>query len=299
MDSNLPETLLVDAFEMRLADIADVDVSKLHALSVGVGWPHRQEDWEELRQIGKGLVAIDEIDRVSGSVMWFPHGENFATVAMLITSPRLQSNGTSRWLAQQTFAACKGRKLRINATRAARSLCKSMGFTQQKTIFQCQGIAKVPALESAYSSEYSLRKLESSDLAAIIEFDTPAFAVPRPVHLKQLFESSVCYGLYEGDQLRAYSMCRPFGRGHVVGPVAALSEEDAIAVVRPHVETHAGTFLRLDTHFENGTFANFVQQCEMAVFDTVTTMTFGDNVDYGSGENGQPVIFTLASQSLG
>ncbi|MBP1860320.1 GNAT family N-acetyltransferase [Rhizobium herbae] len=299
MDRKIPDTLHVDAFQMRFADVAAVDLEQLHALSIAVGWPHRAEDWQYLRELGHGFVALDDIDRVMGSAMWFPHGEHFATLGMLITSPRLQTNGTAKWLMQRVLAECAGMSLRLNATRAARRLYRSLDFVAQRPVFQCQGMARKPAETEELQSGYEVRQLRASDLDAVIAFDGSGFAVSRPVHLTRLFESSLCYGLFRDEKLSAYSMSRAFGRGHVLGPVAALSVEEAIAVARPHVEAHAGHFLRVDTHFETGPFASFVQQCGLPIFDTVTTMTLGEGVDYGIAGEGRAVLFALASQSMG
>lgn len=299
MDLKVPETLHVDAFQMRFADVSDVDLELLHALSMAVGWPHRAEDWQYLREIGHGFVALDEIGRVMGSTMWFPHGAHFATLGMLITSPRLQTNGTAKWLMQRVLAECPGMRFRLNATRAARRLYRSLDFVAQQTVFQCQGEARTPPGPDDLPAGHEIRPLRASDLDAVIAFDAPGFAVPRPVHLARLFESSLCYGLYRGDELRAYSMSRAFGRGHVLGPIAAFSAEDAIVVARPHVAAHAGRFLRIDTHFEAGPFASFVQECGLPVYDTVTTMTLGDGVAYGAADQSCPALFALASQSMG
>lgn len=299
MDLKVPETLHVDAFQMRFADVADVDLEQLHALSIAVGWPHRAEDWQYLRELGHGFVALDDIGRVMGSAMWFPHGEHFATLGMLITSPRLQTNGTAKWLMQRVLAECPGMSFRLNATRAARRLYRSLDFVAQRTVFQCQGKARRPDGTDELPAGYEVRPLQTSDLDAVIAFDAPGFAAPRPVHLARLFESSLCYGLFRGEELRAYSMSRVFGRGHVLGPIAALSVEEAIAIARPHVDAYAGRFLRVDTHVETGPFASFIQQCGLPVFDTVTTMTFGEGIDYGTGVGASSVLFALASQSMG
>lgn len=299
MDLKVPERLHVDAFQMHFASVADADLEQLHALSIAVGWPHRAEDWQVLRELGHGFVALDEIDRVLGSAMWFPHGESFATLGMLITSPRLQTNGAAKWLMQRILSECPGTNFRLNATRAARRLYRSLEFVPQRTVFQCQGKARKPGPSEELTAGYELRRLQASDLDAVIAFDAPAFAVPRPVHLASLFESSLCYGLFRGEALVAYSMSRAFGRGHVLGPIGALSVHDAIAVARPHVDTHAGRFLRVDTHFGTGPFASFIQQCGLPVFDTVTTMTLGEGIDYGTAGDASAVLFALASQSLG
>jgi GNAT superfamily N-acetyltransferase len=299
MDLKVPDTLYVDAYQMRFADVADVDLEQLHALSITVGWPHRAEDWQNLRDLGHGFVALDEIDRVMGSVMWFPHGEHFATIGMLITSPRLQANGTAKWLMQRVLAECPGKGLRLNATRAARRLYRSLDFVAQQTVFQCQGEARKPSETIDLPAGHEIRRLLSSDLDAVIAVDTPGFAVSRPVHLARLFETSLCYGLFRGEDLVAYSMSRAFGRGHVLGPVSAPSVEAAIAVAMPHVDAHAGRFLRVDTHYNTGRFASFLHRCGLPIFDTVTTMTLGDGVDYGRAGEGVAGPFALASQSMG
>ena len=97
MDLKLSESLKIDTFSMRIGDIEGVE-DPLDALSLSVGWPHRAEDWQFLGQSGQGFVALDEIGRVLGSAMWFAHGASFATVGMVITSPRLQTLGAGQWL---------------------------------------------------------------------------------------------------------------------------------------------------------------------------------------------------------
>jgi hypothetical protein len=74
-----------------ISAINEVDVMLLHALSIGVGWPHRPKDWDFLRRAGHGIVAVDGIGRVFGSAMWFPHGREFAPIGLVITSPRTQA----------------------------------------------------------------------------------------------------------------------------------------------------------------------------------------------------------------
>jgi GNAT superfamily N-acetyltransferase len=299
MDSELPRTLNVDNFEMRFADVANVEVSQLQALSISVGWPHRAADWQQLLDIGKGYVALDEIGRIGASAMWFPHGEGFATFGMLITSPRLQTNGTAKWLMKRIMADCGHNCIRLNSTREARRLYASLGFKPKQTVYQCQGTAIAPTALPPLEEGLVLRRLDRGDMDAVISLDAPAFGADRRLHLMRLFESSICYGLYEGEKLRAFSMRRRFGRGHVVGPVIAANDEDAIRVTHPHIAAHVDGFLRLDTHFDTGPFASLVQQSGLNIYDTVTTMVTQETAAYGTGQNGDPVIYGLVSQSLG
>lgn len=68
----MEKSVRVKSFELVAQDISDVDPHLLHALSAGVGWPHRPTDWDSLRQVGQGIAVVDEIGRVFGSAMWFP-----------------------------------------------------------------------------------------------------------------------------------------------------------------------------------------------------------------------------------
>lgn len=299
MDVKPSESLKIDTFSMRIDDIEGVDLERLHALSLSVGWPHRAEDWQFLRQSGEGFVALDEIGRVLGSAMWFAHGAGFATVGMVITSPRLQTLGAGQWLMKRVFDRVAGRDLRLNATRAARRLYLSLDFQPEKTVYQCQGIARLETTGSPADIR-DVRMLDAGDIPAAIALDAAGFGVRRAALIERLFAHSAGYGLFKDGRLNAFALCRPFGRGHVVGPVVAESDADAVAIVRPHVVEHSGSFLRIDTHMDNGEFAAFLSRSGMPVFDTVLTMSMGKRLsDFAVGAAVAPVTYALASQTLG
>jgi len=300
MDLKPSGSLKIDTFSMRIGDIEGVELDRLHAHSLAVGWPHRAEDWQFLRESGEGFVALDEIGRVLGSAMWFAHGADFATVGMVITSPRLQTLGAGQWLMKRVFDKVAGRDLRLNATRAARRLYLSLDFQPEKTVYQCQGIARMQTMAGPANARGDVRTLDARDIPAAIALDAAGFGVRRAALIEKLFAHSVGYGLFKGDKLNAFALCRPFGRGHVVGPVVAESDADAVAIVRPHVADHSGSFLRIDTHMDTGEFAAFLSHSGMPVFDTVLTMSMGKRLnDFAVGDAVAPVTYALASQTLG
>ncbi|RFB79809.1 GNAT family N-acetyltransferase [Methylovirgula sp. 4M-Z18] len=294
----VPESLVVDSYEMQLADIRSVALDQLHALSIAVGWPHREDDWRFLLNMGHGFAALDEIGRVFGSAMWFPYGRNFATIGMVITSPRLQTNGTGRWLMEKMFETCGSYDFRLSATRASRRLYTSLKFDHEKTVYQCQGEAYVRSELPPLPDGISARQLGSADMAAVTSLDARAFGVGRAELMARLFDHSVGYGLFRGDELVAFSLCRPFGRGHVIGPVVAHSEEEAIAVISPHVAAHTGHFLRLDTHFGQGALAAFLTANGLLVYDTVLTMSRGRRLGDFEAASGGAMTFALAAQTF-
>ncbi|BCH66951.1 N-acetyltransferase [Agrobacterium vitis] len=307
-------SIQVESFELTLTDIHDVGIDRLHGLSVAVGWPHRTEDWAFLLANGQGVAAIDPIDRVLGSAMWFPMDENFATIGMVITSPRLQTQGTGRWLMEHILASIPFARLGLNSTRAARRLYRSIGFAIEAPVFQCQGEARLSearlSLETTKPADGAqLRAIKPEDLPDLAALDEIAFGANRQRWLANLLPLSEGVALLRAGKIVAFALSRPFGRGHVIGPVVAASDEDAIAVTRPHVARHQGRFLRLDTRHSSGAFAEFLLESGLSLFDTVTTMSLrapwpvGPKRERDTDGKGHSephaITYGLASQALG
>ena len=292
------ESFQIDAFAMAISDVQTADVEQLHALSISVGWPHRAEDWQFLRGVGKGVVATDEIGRIMSSAMWFRQAPELATIGMVITSPRLQTQGAGLWLMEYALQDLHGVNLRLNATRAAQRLYHSLGFRPEKTVYQCQGLVASASADDDRSP--GLCVLTPDDLSAAVELDTAAFGAERAGLLDKLFQCSRGYGVVRDGVLQAFALCRRFGRGYVVGPVVASNDQDAIAVVTPHIRDHAGRFLRIDTHFETGDFAQLLVGSGLRVFDTVLTMSLGKSMaDFRLDGDRGPCTYGLISQTLG
>ncbi|MBB3945484.1 GNAT superfamily N-acetyltransferase [Rhizobium skierniewicense] len=294
------DTLQLEAFELTLENIADANIEKLHALSVGVGWPHRPKDWQMLLENGNGVVAVDSIGRLAGSAMWFDFGSTFSTIGMVITPPRLQARGAGSWMMLHVMQQAGKRQFGLNATRAAKRLYQSMGFSIETTVFQCQGEAK-PVATPQLAGGATLRPMTSGDVDTILALDEKAFGAGRNTLFNSLLPVSKGVVLVRGQRVEAFSLCRRFGRGALIGPVVAFNAGDAIAVTHPHVVEHEGQFLRLDTREESGAFAQYVASSGMSVFDTVTTMSLGGRWmrDRENEEGLKPRTWALASQAFG
>jgi ribosomal protein S18 acetylase RimI-like enzyme len=291
----MQKSVRLKSFELFPQNIDSVEVSLLHALSISVGWPHRPEDWEFLRRAGQGVVAVDGIGRVFGSAMWFPHGSDFATIGLVITSPRTQAQGNGRWLMDQVFAQCGGRDLSLNATRAAYGLYHSLSFTKEGLVHMYQGeVSSVPAALPPLDGQ--LDDLAPGTLEEIAALDTAAFGIDRTRLLGLLAERASIRVLRRGGEVVGYSMCRKFGRGHVIGPLIASSDNDAIHLAAVHIEAFGGRFMRVDTRSE-GPFADFLRRSGLSVSETVTTMSKGRR--FLNQKPGEPIVFGLAGHALG
>ncbi|WP_026202617.1 GNAT family N-acetyltransferase [Bradyrhizobium sp. WSM2793] len=288
-------TVRVKSFELVAKDINDVDVKLLHALSIGVGWPHRPKDWDFLRRAGHGIVAVDGIGRVFGSAMWFPYSQEFATIGLVITSPRTQAQGTGRWLMEQVFERCGDRNLTLNSTHAAYHLYLSLGFTKEATVYLWQGeLVSPPPPVQALAGELS--SLSTADIGEIAALDERAFGTNRQKLLALLSEGASISVLRRGGEAVGFSMKREFGRGHVIGPIVASNDCDAIHLTAVHLRNLAGQFVRVDTREQTGLFADFLQQSRLAMTDTVTTMSKGRR--FLNRKENEPWVYGLAGHAL-
>lgn len=280
----------LSAYNLEASPMTQADVPKLHELSVSVSWPHRAEDWAMLIAQGEGIVARDEIGRVVGSAMWFALKPGYTSIGMVITSPRLQAHGTGRWLMEHVLQQADGAACVLNATRAAIRLYVSLGFMPIASVYQHNGtVVKVP--EGPAGS----RPMAATDHAAILALDHRATGMDRAGLVNALIDVSKGTVIERNGQVQGFALCRRFGRGHVVGPVVAENEEDAIALVRPHVIAHQGSFLRLDTRQGKGPLRSFLQEAGLVHYDTVMRMRLGEL----PAEEGVARTIGLASQALG
>src|SRR4029453_13841394 len=174
----MQRSVRLKSHELFARDINDVDVELLHALSISVRWPHRPNDWDFLRRAGHGIVAVDGIGRVFGSAMWFPHGDDFATIGLVITTPRTQAQGGGRWLMDQVLERCRDRNLALNATHAAYPLFFSLGFTTEAIVYMRQGEAP-QTLPATPPLDGELSVLPSDRLSEITALDERAFGTDR------------------------------------------------------------------------------------------------------------------------
>jgi GNAT superfamily N-acetyltransferase len=269
----MAKSVRVKSFELEAQDISEVDVDLLHALSIGVGWPHRPADWEFLRRVGDGIVAVDGIGRVFGSAMWFPHGDDFATVGLVITTPRAQANGAGRWLMDQVMERCEGRNLSLNATKAAFPLYVSLKFQTEAEVFLHRGtVTELPDIGPA---DGDLAEIPAAEVDTICACDALAFGTDRSRLLSLLAEVSISCVLKRNGEIVGYAMRHDFGRGQVIGPIVARNDEDAIQLAAWHLRALEGQHARIDTREEDGPFAQFILQCGLPVSEKVTTMSKG------------------------
>lgn len=284
----------LEHYSITARPLAEDDLPRLHELTVGVGWPHRTEDLRLLMRVARGYVACDEIGRVNGSALWFPMGEVAASIGMVITTPRMQSQGAGRWLMDLVLRDAGNREIVLNATPQGVRLYEQLGFQTSQIGHQRQGEAVAPPPVPTPAG-LTLRPMTEQDHATILHLDRAATGHDRAAPLRDLLPLS--QGVVLADAaggLVGYALCRLFGRGQLIGPLIAQTEAEAIALAAPLVAAHAGQFLRLDTLCLDGPFAAFLDRCGLPVAATMTQMWLNARPRDHAG----PRCYAMISQAL-
>src|SRR5205085_3245778 len=109
------------------------------------------------------------------------------------------------------------------------------------TVVQHQGVAAPPE-PAPPPRGMRLRPAIPADLPAIAALDRAACGMDRTHLMAALLDHPGGVALEDGGAVAGFALLRRFGRGRVIGPVAAPDLERATAVIAPLLERHAGQF---------------------------------------------------------
>ena len=268
-------------------------LAQAHGLSVAVKWPHRLEDLAFLLALGRGAVALDG-GRVVGTSMWWPSGDDHATLGMIIVAPERQGRGLGRQLMGKALDEIGPRHVMLNATKDGMPLYAKLGFRQIDVIEQHQGQPKPPGAATT-ASPIPVRPMRQNDLPTIIGLDARESGRSREAMLQALAQVGDGLVAERGGELQGYALARAFGRGHVIGPVVASDDQIARTLVRAWTERLVDGFVRIDVRAASG-LSDWLASHGLLKVDEVFTMARG-----GMPNDGQlsPRLYALASQALG
>ncbi|RVU35232.1 N-acetyltransferase [Hwanghaeella grinnelliae] len=260
------------------------------ALSQEMGWPYRLEDWEFASAMGHGLV-LERGAEVIGTAMWWTYGQTHACAGMIIVTAAEQGRGYGALLLDSLLQATEGRDVLLSATEEGLALYERRGFMKVGPIVQHQGL-----FETAVPSDSSdgIRSAMPADLPLIHTFDRQATGLDRVPLVNALAREGRLTLMERAGRIVGYVITRRFGRGYVVGPVAAECGDDAKRLILSQLSTLHGKFVRIDVHARHG-LSDWLESLGLTRVSPVTAMVKGRQ----PVPEGPASMFALASQSFG
>jgi predicted N-acetyltransferase YhbS len=236
--------------DVTIRPMTAADVPHGQALTASFGWPHRHEDWALMQALGQGLVA-ERQGKLVGTALCWRYGADWATLGLIAVCAEMQGHGIGRRLLRASMQEQEGRNLVLHATRAGMSLYAAEGFAQTGTVVQHQGIAAPPE-PAPLPQGMRLRPTVPADLPAVAALDQVACGMDRTHLMAELLDQPGGVALEDGGAVSGFALLRRFGRGRLIGPVAAPDLECGKAMIAPLLDRYAGQFLRIDIPQESG-----------------------------------------------
>ncbi|WP_157218556.1 GNAT family N-acetyltransferase [Flavisphingomonas formosensis] len=260
------------------------------ALSQALKWPYRAEDWAFALALGRGF-AVELDGRLVGTALWWPYGDDYASAGMIIVASNAQRRGIGARLMDALLADAAGRTIILNSTLDGERLYQRLDFEPCGVVQQHQAVLEAaPTIDAGVS----LRAARPDDRAALNALDRAASGMDRGALLDALFGVADVLVIERDGRLMGYGCVRRWGRGFVVGPVAARDVRDAKALIAALAARHVGDFVRIDVTEASG-LGPWLGTVGLPQTDRVVAMS------RGAPPQGDPdaTLFALSNQSLG
>jgi predicted N-acetyltransferase YhbS len=277
---------------LRYRRMTEKDIEAAHRLSLAVRWPHRLEDWAFVQRLGAGYVAEDDTGLV-GTVMCWSHGQEYASVGMVIVAAEWQGKGVGRKLMALVMAELGERNVLLHATEAGKPLYQKLGFEAIGTIHQHQGTVFKSPLMPLQPGE-RLRPLGARDAPRLAALGARAAGMPRATVLAAMLEVAEGVVIDRYDEVTGVALLRRFGHGYAIGPVIAPDIDRAKALISHWTGTYGGAFLRIDVSGASG-LSPWLTELGLVQVDSVLAMARGEPPRHDPGVR----LFAIVNQALG
>ncbi|TXI07825.1 MAG: N-acetyltransferase [Novosphingobium sp.] len=265
-------------------------LDQAQGLSLALKWPYRLEDWQFAFELGRGF-AVEAEGKLLGTALWWPYGDDFATIGMIIVSPDAQRQGIGGKLMAALLADAAGRRMTLITTKDGEPLYTKLGFARCGFITQHQAVLDhVPAIDTSVP----VRAATPGDRSAIDAVDAAASGMDRRVLLDALLGVADAVVVERDGGISGYGCVRRWGRGVVIGPVVAASAQDAKAIVAVLASAYEGVFVRIDVTETSG-LAPWLEEIGLPQVDRAPIMALGAAPVSAPGA----MLVALSNQSLG
>ncbi|WP_404401891.1 GNAT family N-acetyltransferase [Pelagibacterium halotolerans] len=259
-------------------------------LSRQAKWPHRLADWELSLAVSRGVVALED-GRVVGTILMTPYGEDGAVIGLVIVDEAMRGRGLGRKLMTEALTLAGERTCYLVATRAGLPLYEQMGFTTTGEVVQHQGVP-LP-IEAPADVSWA----GASDHTQLVAIDRAAYGHDRS-KLMQILKGRAKFAIIrDTDEVVSFATIRDFGRGQVIGPVAARNGNEARRLIAFLLAHSQGQFVRVDTNTATGLAPWLVERGLPHTDGGIAMVRAAEKRNQTT--TGQHWTYALASQALG
>ncbi len=231
---------------MRSADIpAGLRLCRLS------GWNQVEADWRTFLDSPDGGGWVAETDgSVLGTVTFLRYPAGFTWLAMMLVDPAHRRTGIGAQLMEAALASVAGEScVRLDASPAGEPLYRRYGFVPEYGLERASLLVpSEPAWGRRFRPPTAVRPMEARELPEVLAWDREIFGVDRGVLLASFHRRApeLAWTAREGARLAGYTFGRPGQLYHQLGPVAAIGEAVAEALVAGCLSGQSGRRIAVD-----------------------------------------------------
>ncbi len=212
------------------------------------GWNQTEKDWELLIENPLNICLVAEYQhKVIGTVTAINYSNEVAWIGMVLVDRKCRGQGVSKLLLtdlMKKLEQCKSVKL--DATPAGLPVYKKIAFVEEYAIYRMTN----PSLKNSFKDKYkiSAKPVQAKDIQEIVKFDKLIFGVDRTSLIEFFIENypEKAWLLKRNNQIAGYTLGRNGTRFNQIGPVSALTVNDAKILIAEALKSLAGQPVVMD-----------------------------------------------------
>ncbi len=205
------------------------DIEVVMHLKNEEGWNQTEKDWGLLIKNPHNTCLVAEYQqKVIGTATAINYSNEGAWIGMVMVDRNYRGQGVSKLLLadlMKKLEQCKS--IKLDATPAGLPVYKKMGFVNEYSI--CRFTNSSLKNFSTGKYEISPEPVQTKDIPEIVKFDKFIFGVERTSLINFLIENypDKAWLLKRNNQIAGYALGRDGTRFNQIGPVSALTTNDA------------------------------------------------------------------------
>jgi ribosomal protein S18 acetylase RimI-like enzyme len=224
------------------------DLKSVMELSIAEGWNQTEKDWRLLLDNQLNTCIISQYDqKVIGTATAINYSNLEGWIGMVLVDKEFRRQGVGRMLVTNIIERSGGFKsVKLDATPAGQPLYQKLGFIEERVLYRMIN----PCFKSIDNDTIDLtpERIQLEDFEEIIKFDKNIFGVDRSYLIKTIFQNypGKAFLLKRNDRICGYILGRDGIKFNYIGPVFALTNTGAKALISKSIKSLCGQSVALD-----------------------------------------------------
>jgi GNAT superfamily N-acetyltransferase len=213
-------------------------------------WNQVEDDWRSFLDSPHGGGHLAETDgAVLGTVTFLRYPPGFTWLAMMLVDPARRGSGVGTRLMEAALESLAAECcVRLDASPAGEPLYRRYGFIPEYELERASLMVTAGPVPAHGGSEPAVRPMEAHELLEVRDLDREIFGAERGALLASFYRRApeMAWTARIGPRLAGYTFGRPGHLYHQLGPVAAIGEDVAEALVAHCLSGQSGRRIAVD-----------------------------------------------------